>query len=79
MRFERLFDRIRGGSIWLGTIFGDYVYIKRWQYLWDQERSFLGQFFALFYQNIWNLKGPNPFDPVTTKYYELEDETICIE
>ena len=80
MRFERLFDRIRGGSIWLGTIFGDYVYIKRWQYLWDQERSFLGHVFANFYQNILHQKGNDPIDPVvTTQYDELKDETICIE
>jgi len=24
-------------------------------------------------------KGPDPFDPVATKYYELGRETICIE
>ena len=24
-------------------------------------------------------KGPNPFGPVVTQYYELKDETICIE
>ena len=24
-------------------------------------------------------KGPDPFDPVATKYYELGGETICIE
>ena len=24
-------------------------------------------------------KGPGPFDPVAIKYYELEDETTCIE
>ena len=63
----------------MGTYFGDCVYIKRWQHLWDQERQFLGHVFSIFYQNISYKKGPDPFDPVATKYYELEDETICIE
>ena len=42
-----------------------------------EERQFLGHAFAIFYQNISYKKGPDPFDPAATKYYELEDETIC--
>ena len=41
--------------------------------------NFWGTFLQCFYQNIWYKKGPDPIDPVATKYYELEDETICIE
>ena len=39
---------------------------------WD---TFLHFFTKIFVTK----KGTNPFDPVTTKYYELKDETICIE
>ena len=36
--------------------------------------------FLQFFTKIFDTKkGPDPFDPVATKYYELEDETICIE
>ena len=36
--------------------------------------------FLQFYAKIFDTeKGPDPFDPVAAKYYELEDETICIE
>ena len=63
----------------MGTYFGDCAYIKRWQHLWDQERSFLGHVFAIFDQNILHQKGNDPIDPVLTQYYELKDETICIE
>ena len=59
----------------MGTCFGDCAYIKRWKHLWDQERQFL-QFFTKIFDTE---KGSDPFDPVATKYYELEDETICIE
>ena len=41
-------------------------------HFWDTFLQFL-------YQNILYKKGPGPIDPVATKYYELEDETICIE
>ena len=40
---------------------------------------FWDTFLQIFYQNIWYKKGPDPIDPVATKYYELEDETTCIE
>ena len=39
---------------------------------WDTILSF---FTKIFYTE----KGSDPFDPVAAKYYELEDETICIE
>jgi len=63
----------------MGTYFGDCAYNKRWQHLWDQERQFLGHAFAIFDQNVLHQKGNGPIDPVVTQYYELKDETICIE
>ena len=39
---------------------------------WDT----LLQFFTKIFDTE---KGSGPFDPVATQYYELEDETICIE
>ena len=39
---------------------------------WDTLLQFFTKIFG-------TEKGPDPFDPVATKYYELEDETICIE
>ena len=42
--------------------------------------SIFGTHFCIFLTKIFDTKkGPDPFDPVATKYYELEDETICIE
>ena len=41
-------------------------------HFWDT----LLQFFTKIFDTT---KGPDPVDPVATKYYELEDETICIE
>ena len=40
---------------------------------------FWDTFLQVLYQNILYKKGPDPIDPVATKYYELEDETTCIE
>ena len=37
--------------------------------------TFLQLFDKIFFQK----KGPDPFDPAATKYYELGRETICIE
>ena len=56
MLFWYLFDRISGGSILLGTIFGVCAYNKWWQHFLDQERPFLGHAFAIVYQNIWYRK-----------------------
>ena len=41
--------------------------------------NFWDTFLHFLYQNIWYKKGPDPIDPVATKYYELEDEATCIE
>ena len=41
--------------------------------------NFWDTFLQFLYQNILYKKGPDPIDPVATKYYELEDETTCIE
>ena len=46
---------------------------------WDQEYLFLHNVFANLCQNILYRKGPHPFGPVATQYYELRVETICIE
>ena len=36
--------------------------------------------FLQFFTKIFDAeKGSGPFDPVVTQYYELEDETLCIE
>ena len=36
--------------------------------------------FLPFFNKIFGTKkGTDPFDPVAIKYYELEDETTCIE
>ena len=56
--FERLFDGISGGSIYLGTLFSVCAYNKWWQHLLNQERPFLGHVFIIFYQNIFNQKRP---------------------
>ena len=79
MPFERLLCSISGGSICLGTFCGICACDKSCQHLWDQERSFLGHVFATFWPNILQKKGPDRIDPVATKYYELDDETICTE
>ncbi len=41
--------------------------------------NFWDTFLQCFSQNIWNKKGSDPIDPVAMKYYELEDETTCVE
>ena len=41
--------------------------------------NFCNTFLQFFTKIFGTEKGPDPFDPVATKYYELEDETICIE
>ena len=41
--------------------------------------NFWDTFLQFLYQNILYKKGPDPIDPVATKYYELEDETTCTE
>ena len=50
-----------------GNIFG-----TKNVHFWD---TFLHFFTKIFVTK----KGTTPFDPVATKYYELKDETICIE
>ena len=40
---------------------------------------FCDTFFHFFTKIFVTKKGTTPFDPITTKYYELKDETICIE
>ena len=44
-----------------------------------ENANFWDTFLQTFQQNIWYKKGSDPIDPVATKYYELEDETICTE
>ena len=79
MPFECLFDGVNGGSFYLGTTFGVGAHNKWWQHLLNQERQLFGHAFAIFTKIFETKKGPNPFDPVVTQYYELKDETICIE
>ena len=78
MLFWYLFDRISGGPICLGTIFGVCAYNKCWQHFLDQQCMFLPSVFANLCQNILYRKGPHPFGPVATQYYELRVETIRI-
>ena len=55
------------------SIFNDgYIY-------WTKNVNFWDTFLQFFTKIFDTEKGPDPFDPVATKYYELEDETICIE
>ncbi len=61
--FERLFDRINGGSIYLGTTLGDCAYNKSRQHLLNQERIFLGHNFVIFCQNILYRKRPRSVWP----------------
>ena len=46
---------------------------------WTQKTNFWGTFSSLYTKIFSSDKGSDPFDPVATKYYELEDETICTE
>ena len=46
---------------------------------WTQKTNFWGTFSLLYTKINSSDQGPGPFDPVATKYYELEDETICTE
>ncbi len=42
--------------------------------------SIFGTHFCNVFTKIFDTKkGPDPIDPVATQYYELEDETTCIE
>ena len=78
MLFWYLFDRISGGSILLGTYFGVCAYNKWWHHYWDQECLFLHNVFANLCQNILYRKGPHPFGPVATQYYELRVEPYAL-
>ncbi len=46
---------------------------------WTKNVHFWDTLLQFFTKIFGTEKGSDPFDPVTTKYYELEDETICIE
>ena len=55
------------------SIFNEgYIYGTKNVNFWDTFLQFFTKIFG-------TKKGPDPFDPVATKYCELEDETICIE
>ena len=46
---------------------------------WTKNVHFWDTLLQFFTKIFGTEKGSDPFDPVTTKYYELKDETICIE
>ncbi len=46
---------------------------------WTKNVNFWDTLLQFFTKIFDTKKGTDPFDPVTTKYYELKDETICIE
>ena len=43
-----------------------------------KKTHFCDTFSSLYTKIFSSDKGSDPFDPVATKYYELEDETTCI-
>ena len=46
---------------------------------WTKNVHFWDTLLQFFTKIFGTEKGSDPFDPVATKYYELEDETTCIE